>query len=66
MMCTGNDGRHDEVLALQLLKRKEKGTRIIVDLVFLCSATGKKSPPAELRHQQWHKPTAMQLVRSLR
>ena len=45
-MYTGNDGRHDEVLALQLLKRKEKGTLIIVDLVFLCSATGKKGNPS--------------------
>jgi hypothetical protein len=46
VMCTGNDGRHDEVLALQLLKRKEKGTRIIVDVVFLCRATGKNVSPS--------------------
>ena len=38
----GNDGKDDEVLAMQLLRRKEKGSRVVVDLIMLCSAMGKE------------------------
>jgi hypothetical protein len=63
----GNDGKDDEVLAMQLLKRKEKGSRVIVDLILLCSATGKDTEPSICyRTQQGYHPTAMQAIGSLR
>lgn len=39
----GGNGEHDEMVGLELLWRKEKGTRIVVDLVLLCSAAGSRA-----------------------
>lgn len=32
---------YDEIVSVEMVKRKEKGTRIVADLVMLCSASGK-------------------------